>query len=365
MKSVFLTGFPGFLGSELAGRLLARYDGETSIHLLVQGRYWDKAVQRVEALEAEDPANAGRLILYEGDITRADLGLGEMAVRLAGQVTEIYHLAAVDDLGVSRDLAVRVNVQGTDNLLSFAGRCGSGLERFHYVSTCYVSGRYPGVFWEDDLEKGQSFNNYYEETKFLAERLVRRRMEFGLPATIYRPVSITGDSRTGETQKYDGIYYIIQWLVRQPQVAVLPVVGDPARYEANLVPRDFVVDAIAYLSGLEASLGKTYQLCDSHPPLVDEAINILGAAMDRQIVRVQVSKGLMKGVLKSLTWLQKFSGIEPGLIDYFTHPTHYVCENMLDELESTGIQCPSFDSYAGNLVTFVQEHPEISSEAMV
>lgn len=363
MKSVFLTGFPGFLGSELVRRLLVRYDKNVPIHLLIQAKYREDAELQVQALEETDPDNAGRLILYEGDITRPDLGLGEGEAFLTDQVTEIYHLAAVYDLSVPRDFAIQVNVQGTSNLLDFAERCGSKLERVHYASTCYVSGHYPGVFWEEDLDKGQYFNNYYEETKFLAERLVRRRMQNGLPVTIYRPSIVTGDSRTGETQKYDGIYYILQWLMRQPQVALLTVMGDPMRYEVNIVPRDFVVDAISCLSAKEESLGKTYHLSDPNPPLVDKAIEILGAAVNRKIVRVPVSKRLAKGVLK-IAPIRDLIGIDPALVDYFTHPTHYVCENTLDDLKSTGIECPPLESYIGNLLAYMKEHPDIPSQAM-
>ena len=100
----------------------------------------------------------------------------------------------------THQLAVRVNVEGTRNVLDAITRC-RGLERLHYFSTCYVSGRYAGPFGEDDLEVGAPFNNYYEETKHDAEAEVRRRMAAGLPATIYRPSIVVGDSRTGETQK--------------------------------------------------------------------------------------------------------------------------------------------------------------------
>ena len=114
------------------------------------------------------------------------------------------------------------------------------LELMHYISTCYVSGRYPGVFTEDDLEKGRDFNNYYEETKHLAEVEVRRRME-RIPVTTYRPSVVVGHSVTGETQKFDGPYVVIQWLMRQPKLAMLPVVGRPSRYRFNVDCSQFQV----------------------------------------------------------------------------------------------------------------------------
>jgi thioester reductase-like protein len=127
-----------------------------------------------------------------------------------------------------------------------------------YVSTCYVSGRYPSVFRESDLSVSQTFNNWYEETKYLAELEVQQSMAGGLPATIYRPSIVTGDSHTGATQKYDGPYYYIRWILKQPEeVAVLPVVGQPDAARVNVVPRDYVIDAMAYLSALEQSWGRS------------------------------------------------------------------------------------------------------------
>ncbi|MCB1034654.1 MAG: SDR family oxidoreductase, partial [Acidobacteria bacterium] len=206
MAKVFFTGFPGFLGSELLPRVLERLSEDTAV-CLIQGKFRDLAETRVEELTAAHPAIEGRVELVEGDITLPDLGLGE-AQELKAEVTEIFHLAAVYDLSVPRKVGMKVNVEGTRYLLDFAQGCPN-LKRFQYVSTCYVSGRYAGIFRETDLEKGQAFNNYYEETKYLAEVEVQARMKKGLPATIYRPAIVVGDSRTGATQKYDGPYYVI------------------------------------------------------------------------------------------------------------------------------------------------------------
>ena len=125
------------------------------------------------------------------------------------------------DLGVRREVGMRVNLYGTRHVLDFAAAC-EGLERFHYFSTCYVSGRHPGIFHEHDLERGQAFSNWYEETKYQAEREVRERMQEGLRATIYRPSIVVGDSRTGATRKYDGPYGMIRWMLRQRRTVPIP-----------------------------------------------------------------------------------------------------------------------------------------------
>ena len=365
MTTVFLTGFPGFLGSALVERLLARYPQEVTISCLIQKKFRRQAEERAAALTEPDPGWEGRIRLYEGDITRDDLRLGEAYAPLQAETVEIYHLAAVYDLGVGRELAMQVNVDGTRHMLKFAQGCPE-LQRFQYVSTLYVSGNHPGAFGEGDLSVSQDFNNYYEETKYLAELDVQQAMAGGLPATIYRPAVVTGDSKTGATQKYDGPYYYIRWLLRQPRAAaLLPVVGNPEEVYVNVVPRDFVIDAIAYLSGIEGSQGKVYQLCDPDPLTVDQMIEVLGQATGRRIIRIPLPKGVAKGALNYVPGVEALMQIEPESVEYFLLPTRYHCHNTLADLKGSGVGCPPFEDYIDTLVAFVRRHPDITSAAMV
>ena len=354
MATILITGFPGFLGSALLPRVLAR-DADDEAVCLVQPKFAALAEERRREIEQEHPETAGRIRLAEGDITKARLGLDNGAVP-ARSVREIYHLAAVYDVAVRREVGMRVNVEGTRRVLEFAAGCAA-LERLQYVSTCYVSGRWAGVFGEDDLEKDQQFNNYYEETKFLAEVEVQRAMRSGMPATVYRPAIVVGDSRTGATQKYDGPYAMIRLILRQPLVAMVPVVGDPMMVRVNLVPSDFVVDAIAHLSGQPVSAGKVYQLSDPAPLTVDELLDEIARAIPRRIVKVPAIKAFAKPMLQYVPGAEWLTGIPPDSIDYFLHPTHYTCANTLADLEGTGIAAPPFPSYVGRLVEFVKAAP--------
>src|SRR5690349_9128128 len=101
MPTLFLTGFPGFLGSELLPSVLKRHANDVIAACLVQAKFMDMARQRADALMRSEPALAGRIRLVEGDITRAELGLGG-ARELREETVEIFHLAAVYDLSVSR-----------------------------------------------------------------------------------------------------------------------------------------------------------------------------------------------------------------------------------------------------------------------
>ncbi len=365
MTTIFLTGFPGFLGSELVERLLARYSDSTTITCLIQNKFRPQAMQRVAEIEDEHPGWAGRIQLLEGDITRSDLGLDDSQfAQLQNDTLEIFHLAAVYALGVPRDLAMRVNVDGTRHMLRFAEQCPQ-LTRFQYVSTCYVSGRHEGLFTEQDLANGQSFNNFYEETKYFAEIEVQQAAHKGLPVTIYRPAIVVGDSQTGETQKYDGPYYAFQWIMRQGGTAVLPDFGDADRYQVNVIPRDYVVNAIDYLSALEKSVGQVYHLSDPQPLTVKRMTNVISRAMEKRIVGVRLPGWLVKNALKKVPGLYQFVRMEPAMVDYFTQPTQYTCENTLRDLEGSGIACPPFETYVRHLLVYMRQNPHISSEAMV
>jgi len=364
VSAILITGFPGFLGSILMERLLQRSPADVFLACLVQRKFSQMARQRADAIEQKRSDWSGRIRLFEGDITVPDLGLGRDYDYLAEHTGEIYHLAAVYDLAVKLAVGMRINVDGTRHMLRFAEKCRR-LSRFHYVSTCYVSGRYPGHFTENDLEKGQSFNNFYEQTKYLAEVEVQRAMREGLPITIYRPAIVVGHSKTGETQKYDGPYFIIQWIVRQPLLAVMPTVIGGGSRPVNLLPSDFLIDALAYLSGQQTSRNKVYQLCNPAPPSVDELLDILAKACRRRLVKVPLPKIVAKGALKYVPGVYRLLRIEPEAIEYFVHPTTYACDNTLQDLAGTGIVCPPFADYAEAIVEYFRRHPEISSAAMV
>jgi thioester reductase-like protein len=361
LGTIFFTGFPGFLGSELLPRVLRRSPDDRAL-CLVQDRFAPLAHTRLDELTARHPDLDGRVDLVTGDITVAGLGLDDPAA-VAGRTTEIWHLAAVYDLSVAREVGMRINVAGTRNVLDLAEDAGA-LTRFQYVSTCYVSGRYAGPYAEGDLDVGQVFNNYYEETKFLAEAEVAERRKGGLPSTVYRPSVVVGDSATGATQKYDGPYFALQWLLRQRRIAVMPAIGDPTASRFNIVPRDFVVEAIAHLSGTDRAKDKVYQLADPRPLTVDELYRAMAAATDRRVIRVPITRRLAKLAVEKLPGVEAVMRIPSAAIDYMTHPTHYLTANQAD-LEGSGITCPVVADYLPNLVAFMRAHPEVSSSAMI
>ncbi len=364
MTTLLMTGFPGFLGSALLPRLLSRRDGVTAV-CLVQPQHLVTARERVAGLEERHPHVTGRIELVTGDITTPGLDLDKAARALVDDVTEVWHLAAVYDLAVPPAIARRVNVDGTAHVLDFC-RSRRRPPRLHYVSTCYVSGRYDGEFPEDGLDLGQPFRNHYESTKFAAEQLVRTAIADGLPATVYRPGIVVGDSTTGETLKYDGPYFVAGFLHRQPGPTVMvPKVGDPDAVRVCLVPRDFVVDAMDALSVLDRSIGRTYALTDPHPPTVRQVVDRFAQHLGKRVVWVPLPLGPTHALIDRVPGMERLLGLPAEAVDYFASPTTYSTERTVADLAGTGVSCPPFDEYADRLLDFMDGHPEIDSKAMV
>ena len=359
MSAVLMTGFPGFLGSALLPRILAKREGVTAV-CVVQAAHLDEARAKLAEIQAAHPHTVDRVQLVEGDIATGGLGLSESVP--VDDVTEVWHLAAVYDLSVPEDTAKRVNVAGTEHVLQFCREC-SNFRRLQYVSTCYVSGRYDGEFTEEMLEEGQEFQNHYEETKYEAERLVRAAMAEGLPATIYRPGIVVGDSHTGETQKYDGPYFVAAYMKRLPVVAFLPDVDETVM--ASLVPRDYVIAAMDELSVMDRSEGKTYQLTDPDPPTAREVAEIFGKHLGKRLVWLPIPVSVVRGLLDTVPGMELLTGLPAETLDYFAFPTTYGTAHAVADLEGTGVSCPRFRDYADKLLDYMAAHPEFDSQAMV
>jgi thioester reductase-like protein len=358
--SVLFTGFPGFIGARLLPRLLELSPGESFV-CLVQDRFLDVARSELAAIEARHPSLRGRLAIVVGDITRPGLALAaDDAARLRGELTAAYHLAAAYDLAVSRDLGMRVNVEGTRNVLAFVAEA-KGFARLHYVSTAYVSGSATGVFRESDLDVGQGFKNHYEETKFLAEVEVVRS---GVAATIYRPSVVVGDSRTGETGKFDGPYYTLAAMDKLPSPGAFLRIG-AGQSPINVVPVDFVVEALARLSTRREAATRTYHLADPQPLAVIEVERLFARALGKSFVFVPVPKGLAKAFL-GLGPVHRRFGIPAQSLDYFDHPLRFDTTEAGRALAAFGLECPRLGDYVDRLVSFYRQHRgAVRREAMV
>ena len=137
---------------------------------------------------------------------------------------------------------------------------------------------------ESELRHEAGYRNYYEESKYLAELEVESARN-ELPVTIHRPAVVCGDSQTGETGKYDGVYYLIHYLLRWPSMLSLVNIGNH-EVSLNLVPVDFVVDAMAALAFDERAIGKTLQLADPAPLTTNQLFNSIARSIDGHHSRI-------------------------------------------------------------------------------
>ncbi|HEY8185850.1 MAG TPA: SDR family oxidoreductase [Pyrinomonadaceae bacterium] len=350
-ETIFLTGFPGFIATRLLRRL-AREGGR--FVLLVQPAFAERAQQELINIASDTGRSTSDFVLFSGDITKPDLGMSTADLETArSKSTIIFHLAAIYDLAVSRELGLRVNVDGTRNVNNFA-RSLSALRQYHYVSTCYVAGKRAGRILESELQHDAGFRNYYEETKYLAELEVDV-LKGELPVTIHRPSVVCGDSRSGETAKYDGIYYLINYLFKWPSMLSTFNIGNRA-VALNLVPVDFVVEAMATLAQDPLSVGKTVQLADPEPLTTHELFDTLARSIGGKESRFTIPASLVHFSLM-LPLAPKITGLPHSGVPYFFLKQTYDTTEAGKLLKPHGISCPSFESYAGTIVDYVAHHP--------
>jgi len=352
-ETIFITGFPGFI----AGRLVERLAREGArFILLVQPSLLARAQQDIANIASKTGADLADFSIVEGDITKADLGLSAQDLEWARSETHtLFHLAAIYDLAVERELAQRVNVQGTECVNDFA-KSIPNLKRYHYVSTCYVAGRRLGLIREDELQHNAGFRNHYEESKYMAELSVDA-LKSDLPVTIHRPAVVVGDSNTGETAKYDGIYYLIHYLRKWPAGLALVNIGN-SEVCLNLVPIDFVIEAMVALAKDERAVGATVQIADPAPLTTEQLFDEIAQVVGGRKSLITVPRNLVYPLLMA-PGAPKITGLPHSAVPYFFLEQAYETTGSQGLLAPHEIRCPAFPTYVDALIEFVREHPRI------
>ncbi|HEO71264.1 MAG TPA: NAD-dependent epimerase/dehydratase family protein [Candidatus Hydrogenedentes bacterium] len=345
-RTVLLTGASGFIGKHLLRRYLD--EPETELYLL------QRAASRKrldDFLERDlDDARRAKVHVVEGNIAQPDLGL-EPATRdsLAHSATHIIHAAAVYDLQMTRAVGMRVNMGGTRHVLDFAKQCRA-LERLAYFSTIAVSGLFEGVYTEDDCDVGQSFKNHYDETKFLAERLVRERAD-ALPITILRPTVVVGDTETGAFEKIDGPYHALVMIARNMHL----VVQNAGNAKCHMAPVDFIADAAHALTHDPETRGGTYHLGDPNPM----TYNAFYDAVCERWGKIKPLLKLPPAMIKPMFYLPGFAhltGVSYEAFQYSYHRVEYDMSRAQEALARHGIACPPVSSYLDAFLAYFKAH---------
>jgi thioester reductase-like protein len=275
-ETILLTGATGLLGRYLLRDLLR---AGRRVAVLVRPAGGASANERIEALRASWGETLPQAEILDGELAPDGIALTAVDRRwLARNVGAVLHAAADTSFRAGRDGEPwRTNVGGTQALLRLARQLD--IPAWHHVSTAFVCGCRRGRIEPDDLDCGQDFNNAYEHSKCAAEAAVRAAA--GLQATVYRPAVIVGDSETGFTSSYAGLYRFLELGARLARADAdrflpmrLPLCGDAP---CNLVPVDWVARAIVAMLDRPATHGRTYHLVARVPTLV-RAVHDVAAA---------------------------------------------------------------------------------------
>jgi thioester reductase-like protein len=250
---IVVTGATGFLGVQLVRELLVQQP-QATLALLIRDRAGQSALDRAHSFIPA--AERARVQVFSGDVSQPNCGLSSADYeQLSAETTRVVHSAATVRFDHSLEEARRINVEGTRRILDFAGGA-RGLRSFAYVGTAYVAGERSDLVREDELAIGQNYRNTYEQTKAEAEALVRSRLG-SLPGVILRPSIIVGDSKTGVTSSFKMMYWPLKIYARRLWRTV-PGYPDAV---LDIVPVDFVADAVARLLFDEEAFGHTVHLC--------------------------------------------------------------------------------------------------------
>lgn len=351
MCGYFFTGFPGFICQELVKELLCEDQQLKKVFLLVLPTMKSQAIPIIQNWQLQYPDTS--ITLIEGDITQPNLMISDKDLTILRQeVNYVFHLAAVYDLAVKKEIAYHVNVNGTKRVLEWL-KTLSNLKRFIYFSTAYIAGLREGIIYEKELEHSAGFKNHYEHTKYLAEVLVEMEKQV-IPTTIIRPGIVKGHSQTGETIKFDGPYFMLNFLDTLKFLPFIPHLGRGVA-EFNVVPIDYIVKGTCHLAFSEKAEGKTLHLTNPSPISIREAYSIVTEILLQKAPKGSIPLTLAKSFLrvpKARKWLK----VERQALDYFTWKGSFDCSEARGILTEANIHCPSFKETADNMVKYYNLH---------
>ncbi|HJR75084.1 MAG TPA: SDR family oxidoreductase [Luteimonas sp.] len=359
--SYFVTGATGFLGRYLVGNLLKR---KGPIHVLVR----KDSQKKLETVAKKMGWDMKRIVVVHGDMTAPKCGLTAAQVKgLNGKVKHFFHLAAIYDLEANAESQRAANVDGTQHALDLAAAIGAGC--FHHTSSIAAAGLYPGIFREDMFDEAEGLDDPYLRTKHESEGLVRE--EKRIKWRIYRPGMVVGHSQTGEMDKIDGPYYFFTFIkkLREMLPQWMPTLGIEGG-RINIVPVDFVVDAMDHIAHKPKLDGHTFHLTDPEPMRVGEVLNAFARAGHAPEMTMRIDARMfafvppsIRGAVGNLPPVRRFIGmllkdfrIPKQTLKFITYPTRFDNRETERALRGSGIAVPRLDTYAWRLWDYWERH---------
>jgi NAD(P)-dependent dehydrogenase (short-subunit alcohol dehydrogenase family) len=347
----FITGGTGFLGRFFIDKLA---DREGDIYVLTRKGSEDK----FEALQQRVGDAAERLIPVQGDLRQPLLGLDEATIAdLKGNIRHFCHFAAIYDLKASAESQIATNIEGTRNAVQLAEALEAGC--FQHVSSIAAGGMYNGTWREDMFEEAENLEHPYFATKHDSEGIVRN--ECKVPWRVYRPGMVVGHSKTGEIDKIDGAYYFFKSLQKLRNVLPpwFPLVGIEGG-KFNVVPVDYVVDAMDYIAHQDDLDGRAFHLTDPEHHSMGNMLNIFADAGHAPRFNMRLDTRMfgfiprfvrdtlagLPPVKRIVNTLLADMGLPESVTMFTNYPTRYDNRDTERALKGSGISCPELRTYA-------------------
>jgi nucleoside-diphosphate-sugar epimerase len=233
MAKILITGAGGFIGSHLIKRFLEAGDTVRAADLPGADLAWAEALGvEVVSGSIEDPDYC------DAAVAGSDI---------------VLHTAGIFDLGATRELMERVNVQGTRNMCQAAVR--HDVQRFVHFSSVAVYGPPLGTPCHEDAIKRPGDD--YQQTKWRAEQVVmEHHRRDGLRAVALRPALVYGPGSRYGTAMFLLSIHVMRFLglKKFPLVAGGPI--------SNMVHIDDVISATEIVARAEGVEGRAFNVAD-------------------------------------------------------------------------------------------------------
>jgi NAD(P)-dependent dehydrogenase (short-subunit alcohol dehydrogenase family) len=351
----FVTGATGFVGRHLVDNLLKR---KGTVHVLVR----KGSQKKLDALIERMGWDAARVVPVAGDLSKPKLGISPAQQKsLGGKIKHFFHLAAIYDLTADAASQKVANIEGTRYAVHLAEALKAGC--FHHTSSIAVAGLYSGVFREDMFDEAEDLEHPYFMTKHESEKVVREECT-KVPFRIYRPGVVIGHSQTGEIDKIDGPYYFFGLIKKLREVLPpwVPTIGIEGG-RINMVPVDFVADAMDHIAHKPGLDGGCFHLTDPEPMRIGEVLNIFARAGHAPQMTMRLDARMLAFVpapirmaLTNLPPVKRFTGIlmkdmgiPPEILKFITYPTRFDSRETERALKGSKIRVPRLDTYAWRL----------------